>query len=132
MSAGSDLIFIPTTADVGNGVWSGVARLTAPTGNVGIPPAPGLAYNSWSFSNRNANQIVRVNFAMANAVVGDTQVVVYPGMTSSGTIDTDEITGFSLDVVNTPAAGAITNASGFTVSGAVIGTLDVSFQLVNQ
>jgi len=127
----SNLSNQPNSFDASNAVLSGTARINTTPATVITFPVGNSGYTGWSVRNNNATQWIRVNFTITNSNVGETQLLIRPGNTASGSFDGDVITAMTIEVVVTPVAGVVTLAAGATVIGAVVGVVDVDFQLVN-
>lgn len=137
MTAWTGGSFTPTSNDGSQGVRSGLLRLDTASNGIGLSTAPGVSsYTGATVYNRSATNWVR---ARANYVAGFIpafglniyQLVPPQGVASFSFGGADVIDSIQAQVIDTPLTGVTTMADVATVSAAVIGTVDVTVNLVN-
>lgn len=135
MSSFSSGGFTPSPDDGNQGARGFLARLNTASNAAGLATPAGSSYSGATVYNRNASQYVRATIAYvagkAPAVAADTSQIIPPNGTASWSFDADVIETVTVQVVDTPAAGAVTAADAAVASAAVSGVVDVAINLVS-
>jgi hypothetical protein len=137
MSSWSSGGFVPSADDGNQGARGFVARLNTATNAAGLstPAAPGSAYSGATVYNRSPAQWTRarVNFVAGYIppIAADIYQLVPPNGTASFSFDADVIDSVMVQVVDAPAPGTIVAADAAVVAAAVVGTVDVTINLVS-
>lgn len=135
MSSWSSGGFTPSADDGNQGARGFLARLNTAVNAAGLSTPAGSSYSGATAYNRSPSQWVRATVAFVAgyvpAIPADTSQLVPPNGTASWSFDADVIATVTVQVIDTPAAGAITAADAATVAAAVVGNVDVTINLVS-
>lgn len=135
MSSWSSGGFTPASDDGNQGARGFLARLNTATNAAGLTTAAGSSYSGATVQNRSPSQYVRATIAFvagyAPPVATDINQIIVPNGSISWSFDADVIETVTVQVIDTPAAGAITAADAAAVAAAVVGTVDVAIDLVS-
>lgn len=135
MSSFSSGGFTPSPDDGNQGARGFLARLNTASNAAGLTTPAGSAYSAATVYNRSPSAYVRATIVYVAGkvpnIAADTSQIIPPNGTASWSFDADVIETVTVQVVDAPAAGAITAADAAVASAAVAGVVDVPINLVS-